>query len=42
VDLTICEGMSGEEKGSNIRKDQCKLEEVVWIISIELDGMLVV
>jgi len=29
VDLTICEGMSGGEKGSNIGKDQCKLEEVV-------------
>jgi hypothetical protein len=29
MDLTICEGMSGGEKGSNIGKDQCKLEEVV-------------
>jgi hypothetical protein len=29
VDLTICEGMSGREKGSNIGKHQCKLEEVV-------------
>ncbi len=29
VDLTICEGVSEGEKGSNIGKDQCKLEEVV-------------
>jgi hypothetical protein len=29
VALNICEGMSGGEKGSNIGKDQCKLEEVM-------------
>jgi hypothetical protein len=29
MDLTICEGMSGGEKGSNTGKDQCELEEVV-------------